>query len=355
MVDPATMDRALLQALVAEWHGFNRTLFGQALTCPIFSLSEDAKRLGVWRRRTREIQIQRRMAYGEAWGVVVEVLKHEMAHQYVDEILKAHDEDPHGPTFRRVCEARGIDERTQGLPTEGQQSRVLGKITKLLALAGSANQHEAEAAMAKAQAMMLRHNLSGTRQRTYGFRQLGRPRQRVYEHARWLAVILTEHFFIEAIWVPAYDAEQGRTGTVLEVCGTAENLAIADYVHGFLQDTAERLWREHRKTHDLKGHGGRRRFLTGVMRGFLDRLEKAQESHVEQGLVWVRDADLAGYLHSRHPRTTRRRRRGGRRDEHFMAGRAAGEQIVLHKPIEETRRRGEVLRLKAGGRRCRED
>ena len=350
MVDTATLDRALIQALVAEWHGLNRDLFGQSLRCPIFSLSDSDQQLGTWRRMTREIQIQRDLAYREAWGVVVEILKHEMAHQYVDEVLGAHDEAPHGPAFRRVCDDRGIDGRTRGIPSAPGESRVLEKVSKLLALAGSGNQHEAELAMAKAQEMMLRHNLTLTARGQYDFRQLGQPRSRIYEHSRWLAVILTDHFFIEAIWVPAYDAEEGQTGTVLEVCGTPENLAIADYVHGFLQSTAERLWQNHRKTKGIKGHGGRRRFLTGVMRGFLDRLEKSRRGHAEAGLVWVRDADLVSYLRTRHPRTTSRRRRGGRRDEHFRAGRAAGEQIVLHRPVDDAQsdRRGRLLPARSG-------
>lgn len=333
VVEQARLDRALLHALAAEWHGLNRALFGQSLSCPIFSFSDDGQRLGVWRRQTREIRIQRDMAFRESWGVVVEVLKHEMAHQYVDEVLQATDESPHGPAFRQVCQARGIDDRPRGLPAKGEGSRVLEKVTKLLALAGSANLHEAEAAMAKAQAMMLNHNLSVSTDRRYTFRQLGTPRQRIYEHSRWLAVILSEHFFVEAIWVPAFHAPTGHGGTLLEICGTCENLEIADYVHGFLEQTAERLWQEHRQASGLKGHGGRRRFLTGVMRGFLSRLDNAKQTHEEQGLVWVGDADLEGYLHRRHPRTTRRRRRGGRRDEHYDAGRAAGERIILHKPV----------------------
>ena len=340
VVDAARLDRALLQALVAEWHGLNRQLFGQALSCPVFSLADDERRLGVWRRQTREIRIQRKMIYDQSWGVVIEVLKHEMAHQYVDEVLRATDEGPHGPAFQRVCKDRAIDGRVQGMPEEAEESRVLGRVAKLLALAGSANQNEAEAAMAKAQAIMLQHNLSVTSGRRYDFRQLGVPKQRIFEHSRWLAVILTEHFFVEAIWVPAYEPRTANRGTVLELCGTPENLAIAEYVHGFLQDTGERLWSEHRRVHDIKGHGGRRRFLTGVMRGFLDRLESAREVHAAKGLVWVGDADLDGYLRQRHPRTTRRRRRGGQRDEHFQAGRAAGEQIVLHKPIEKTQQSG---------------
>ena len=40
---------------------------------------------------------------------MVEVLKHEMAHQYAHEILGARDESAHGEAFRTVCQRLGID------------------------------------------------------------------------------------------------------------------------------------------------------------------------------------------------------------------------------------------------------
>ena len=34
---------------------------------------------------------------------------------------------------------------------------------------------------------------------------------------------------------------------MLELCGTPANLEVAAYVHAFLTDTAQRLWREHKR------------------------------------------------------------------------------------------------------------
>ena len=49
-----------------------------------------------------------------------------------------------------------------------------------------------------------------------------------------MALILSEHFFVETIWVPVWRPLEGKRGQVIEVCGTRANVEIADYVHDFL-------------------------------------------------------------------------------------------------------------------------
>ena len=55
------------------------------------------------------LRLATRLVHDEPWQVVIEVLRHEMAHQYVDEVLRIHDESAHGPAFRKVCAERSID------------------------------------------------------------------------------------------------------------------------------------------------------------------------------------------------------------------------------------------------------
>ena len=57
-----------------------------------------------------------------------------------------------------------------------------------------------------------------------------------------VAMILGMHFFVEGIWIPVYRPLEAKRGSVLEICGSSANLAIAEYVHGFLHQTADRLW-----------------------------------------------------------------------------------------------------------------
>src|SRR5690606_18958374 len=117
---------------------------------------------GRWVAEERTIEISRKLLVDHGWGALVEVLKHEMAHQFVDEVLGLADEAAHGPAFRQVCAERGFDARASGVPNAAQsdaQSRVLERVAKLLALAESPNEHEAQAAMNAAQRLMLKYNL----------------------------------------------------------------------------------------------------------------------------------------------------------------------------------------------------
>ena len=267
-----------------------------------------------------------------------------MAHQYVDEVLGVKDETPHGRAFREACARIGVDARASGVPdataadVDPEQARVLERVRRLLALADSPNRHEAEAAMAAAQRLMLRHNLDAGRRPEgadeYRFVHLGTPSGRIAEHERLVAVILGKHFFVEAIWVPVYRAAEGKRGSQLEICGSPDNVAIAEYVHGYLVQTAERLWREHRSARAIRGNRDRRTYLAGVMVGFADKLAKQETAHRGEGLVWVPDADLPRYLRRRHPHVRHVRHAGPRRTDAWAHGRQAGRDIVLHRPVE---------------------
>jgi hypothetical protein len=341
----ATLEAALVRELRATWRQLNDAYFRGGLAAPTLELVALRATLGRWVPDTRTIEISLPLVVEKPWGVVVEVLKHEMAHQYVHEILGEKSETPHGPAFRDACARLGVDPRASGLPASGGAAdpaerdvgddRTLTRISRLLALAESPNRHEAEAAMAAAQRLMLKHNLEAVRThaaRAYGFAHLGRPTGRVGEHERLVAMILGKHFFVEAIWVPVYRAREGKRGSLLEICGTYANLAIAEYAHGFLHGTAERLWTDHKRAQGLTERE-RRTFLAGVMAGFADKLARQEATSRADGLVWVQDGDLGGYLRRRHPHVRHVRHAGQRRNDTWAHGREAGRKIVLHRPV----------------------
>lgn len=346
----AHAEAALLHELASSWRRFNDDCFWRAMKPPTIGLGETGRQLGAWRRKERSITLSRAFVATRPWGVVLEVLKHEMAHQYTDEILGIWDESAHGPAFRDVCARAGVDASATGLPVvegpQGPEARVLAKVQRLLALAESPNQHEAEAAMRAAHRLMLKHNIALAEARgvaSYAFRQLGEIRKRFPAHEKVLAGLLGRHFFVQCVWVFAFDLEAGRSGRVLEIAGTPENLDIAEYVHGYLIETAERLW-----THRPRGrheHGTERgRFLSGVMVGFHEQLSKQARACAEEGLVWVGDADLDDYMGRRHPRLVSSRGPTLRATQAWQDGRNAGQKLVLHKPVTGTAsRKGRLL------------
>lgn len=337
----ARLEADLVRELRATWRQVNEGHFRSALTAPTLELVASSATLGRWVPHTRTLEISRPLVLERPWGVVVEVLKHEMAHQYVQEVLGESSQSPHGRAFRETCERLGIDPRAAGVPdsTEGAAAhdRVVSRIARLLALAKSPNRHEAESAMAAAQRLMLRHNVEsvqGLEARRHGFVHLGRPTGRVSEHERIVAMILGRYFFVEAIWVPVYRPHAGKRGSVLEICGTPANLATAEYVYAFLHSTAEGLWEDHKLQQGIEADRERRTYLAGVMAGFSETLARQAVKARSEGLVWVRDGDLDGFFRRRHPSVRQVRHAGHRRTEAWARGREAGHGIVLRRPME---------------------
>ena len=333
-------EQVLLRALQWEWSGINRQLLGAALKSPAIGLSDGLRRLGRWQLRTRTIELARSLVLGRPWGEVREVLAHEMAHQYAHEVLGAVDETAHGLAFSRTCERMGILSRARGVPQElaeaPDEPRVLRRIRKLLALAQSPNEHEARLAAARAQRLMLEHNLAEAdtgRALPYRCQQLGSIKRRFQAHEKMLAGLLGEHYFVRSIWMNGFDVERGMPGRYLEISGTPENLEMAAWVYGFLRQTGEGLWREHKRQQGISGDAERRRYLAGVVYGFGEQLRSQAERNQQEGLIWLGDEGLQDYYETLHPRVRRGRGPRIRATDAWLEGKAAGREIVLHKPV----------------------
>jgi len=345
---------ATIRALRGSYDELNATLFGGALKPPSFGLGRSRSRLGCWDPELRAIEISEPLLLERGWSAAIAVLEHEMAHQFVHERLGG-DERAHGPLFQKVCEERGIDARAAGEPEGGGASHpVLDRIRKLLALAQSANPHEAQSAARTAQRLMLRYNidqLGAERSDGYTSRRLGRTTGRTTEAERLLGTILQDHFFVDVVWVHGYRPTDGVHGRVMEVCGRHENVEIADYVFHFVTATADRLWNEHKGRNGIRGNGGRRAYLAGVMAGFRDQLDQQREQQTERGLVWRGDPDLDRYFARRHPLVSTRGFFEGAHDATREHGRRDGRSIVLHRGVESSARTGTPRQLSAGSRR----
>jgi len=305
--------------------------------------------------QTRTLDISRELVWRVGWGQVLEVLKHEMAHQYVDEVLAVADssiaaQSAHGAAFREVCKARGIDARATSeiedlsrplRNTTDDEARLAKRVSSLLSLAQSQNEHEARNAARLAQRMMLKHNIkvatdSNLRvtgsidDERYTYCYLGEACGRIYEWQRTLAGMLEQHYFVSVIWIPVWVVAEAKKATVLEACGTPSNIEMASYVHAFLVRSAASLWQTHTGG---KRKSGRLRYFSGIMSGFREQLEDEEIEQQDEGLIWQGDPEVDRYLRRRHPNVRSTRRSAARRDETFSAGQQAGRSIVLNRGI----------------------
>ncbi len=340
------LHRAWIRRLRQEWGEINGARLEGRLRPPVFAIDPPGRRMGRWDPAGRILALAEHHIWDDPWDEVLETLRHEMAHQVVSELLGHGGERPHGDAFARACEMVGVAPDVRGATRSGPRTRrLLERVRKLLALAGSDNPHEAQAAMAAANTLLLRHNLELPRDEHpgYAYRRLGRSYAALPLQVKMVATLLEEFFFVECIWVQVYNARKDRAERRLEILGTPDNLDVAEHVHEFVHAECERRWslhREERPRGGARGGGGRgrsrrREFQVGLVHGLSQKLRQERLGNAERGLIWSGDPRLDAFLHERYPRLRRLTSAGVRRSGSYEAGERAGREITIHRPLRE--------------------
>ncbi len=323
--------------LTRSWEELNRNHLGGSLKPPVFHISESGRQLGSWTAETRTLAIAAKLLLRHANHEVLDVLRHEMAHQYADEVLGAgrEGETAHGQGFRHACQLLGVDHHASMRPSS-EPSPILVRIRKLLALAESHNEHEASLAMARARELMDKYELElGEEPTEFCYLYLGEPRKQRAAVDQLIANALVRFFNIKVIWIPSHMVLDQRAVWLLEACGTQTHLEVAEYVYLYLRRELENLWQRHRLVnYRIKGKTHKREYLLGVMRGFIDKLAEVQEPQVPgRELVLMRQAQLLNYFRDRHPNLRSGGRLSWRESETFKAGFAKGRELEIRKGV----------------------
>ena len=133
------------------WRYYDEEYLGKALREPLIVLNEAEEELGHWDASYGRLSISVRHIERHPWLEVMETLRHEMAHQYVDEVLQPRGEEPHGAAFQQACKKLRCSPRARGgkesSTSPGADERILRLIKKLLSLSSSPNENEAQAAV----------------------------------------------------------------------------------------------------------------------------------------------------------------------------------------------------------------
>jgi len=348
--------RIWTQRLAEEYRQILFT-YNVKLRIPIIRIDEDSQRWGAWDPTTRTLSLSKRLIENYSWETVLEIFKHEMAHQLVTD-LKG-ETLPHGPEFQSACEKLGVAPwacraETNELPPQSslksseassEEKRLLERAEKLLSLATSDNEHEALLAMQKVQELYTKYNLNRIQEKkgaAWGYLVIKLKKKRVERYQSVIASILHEHFFVEVIHTAQFDSEACSDFKALELLGTRENVIMAEYVFYFLENQLAGLWKAYQSQKRL-GLASRNSFFLGVLEGFREKLEdsKAQiekrlETHPGQAISVVvqEDVELEKWVQRRHPKLNRLR--GGRRlhdGRAFTAGKKEGHSLVIRKGI----------------------
>lgn len=157
--------------------------------------------------------------------------------------------------------------------------------------------------MTKAHELLLRHNLSLSDMQTTGnyiHRQIGEI-GRTNPIKSIISAMICKFFFVEAVWTFGYDQQRNRSGKILELYGTPENVEMAEYVYHYLQNISELLWEEHKEQKQINGNRHRRTFIYGVLNGFYRKLDSQARENLIKSLVWTGDPRLKDFFTGETP------------------------------------------------------
>jgi hypothetical protein len=349
----AELERRILHGLACEWETALWVLdpaHRESMRKPLFSLKNMTQRLAYWSRDKREICLSRDLVLNHPWDAVQEVLIHEIAHQFAEEALGAHDESPHGATFLGACHLlranpkasanyKPLDERIRS-EMWNPKDKILLRVKKLMALATSHNVHEAESAMAKAHELIAKYNLNlmaREEKRDYVSVFLGKPALRRFREDYRLARLLQDFYFVYGIWTTAFVLEKNKLGRVLEITGTLQNVRLAAYVHDYVRHFIDSQWSTYNEDKGLNRYR-KTDYAVGIIEGFTSKL-KAQSKrktkvHQEAALIKLEDPLLTAYASYRYPNTVSVTKTTSNQDDRvFRHGIGVGKKLVIAKGI----------------------
>jgi hypothetical protein len=334
-----------------------------SLPTPVVAIVEGRNRLGYWTPSNQTISISRYLIETNPWEIVLEIFKHEMAHQYVSEYFD--NADSHGKRFKTACEILGVHPAFAGtgspreehlaafkgaLPEKAQT--LLRRVEKLLALGQSSNEAEARAASRKAGYLLNKYNLDRIAKQgidasdiRYLYLRTGKKRMETIE--KLILGFLEKFYFVDCVIATVYDAQTDSEYKAGVLIGKKEALVVAEYVYRFLLNTSRTLWQAFRKQH----HGrrtGKVAFDSGFMKGirsnhemmFTQPEDAAAPGETSLPILAVKALRVQCRVENQREKTRlfprlRKDRTSFRMDETaFLHGMEQGKNTHIHRPVE---------------------
>jgi hypothetical protein len=327
------------------------------LPTPIFEITDSLKILGRWHTASRILSLSRHLILHHPWPVVLQVLKHEMAHQLCAFLHGGGT--AHGMGFQEACERLGVlpefrrpgvvvPEMLEAAAARSELSengrKCLAKIEKLLALGRSANEHEAALAMEKANELLEKYHLQGLEEggeHRYACVVIDRKKKKITGYQKHICSILQEFFFVRIVLSQLYDPGRGDTFKTIELFGTRENVAIAEYCFHFLENRLALLWSANKNRFRGAVQTEKNSYFLGLLRGFHQKLREQKNSRREEtvvpqagALILAEEQRLAWFVGMRFPRLRMVSTRGAKvYGETYREGMETGREITLNEGV----------------------
>ena len=310
---------------------------------------------GSWCEKTRTITLSEKLIENYPWDLVLEVLKHEMAHQYVSEVLL--QQEAHGSFFKEACQILRVKEwaqraclsldsclleRERNFSKSSGESSSLRRVKKLLSLGKSSNKNEALLALKKASEIARDHQIDLEnlgQEASYKALTIKFGRKKIYSYESLMASFLVSHFRVKVVHSSLFNKDSLREEKTLELVGEAHHVDMGEYVFFFLKSKLEHLWKE--RTNKGKGMKAKHDFYFGVLDGLCEQLdqesqkEKQSVSERESGLIFhEKEKKLQDYAAYLFPRVSSSQSRSHSVSEaSYREGMSEGRKLKIRQPL----------------------
>jgi len=227
------------------------------------------------------------------------------------------------------------------------KDRAIDKVRKLLALAASANEHEAALAASHAHRLLAEHNLSMT---DLEIKEVGASEDTLDlgtkaadKWSRLLCTIVSDAFDCKII-IRSVGGNSARIAFI----GCGEDPTVALYTSEYLIAALKRLARNFVQSLDLaqKKAANRKSYLLGAVRGIQHQLREAkiQAPVTSTALVPVKDHLIKAFLADKYSKARpSRQRRSSVLAEAYEKGKFDGKNLQIHKGVGSAHRRASAL------------
>jgi len=220
---------------------------------------------------------------------------------------------------------------------DSERQAITDKINKLLALATSDNQHEAQLAAAKAMEMLMKYNVSKGELERAEFTRKDSTRPSMNDPAfGFVGQLLMKYFSVKVV---RFQEEKPNVLGIkfqhFAFMGEEHNVEIAHYMGVYLMRSFNDCWEKDRKLHKLH-----KRVQTDYYQGMFDALnERLEETKVKVEKATGKDLvptgkELSRFVLSQFPRLSNIRGRQGTGDAKARgAGQNAGIGVKLQRAV----------------------
>ncbi len=349
-----------------------------SLLCPVFEISTSKKVMGAWYQNSKTIKISHYLILEYSWDVVINVLKHEMSHMLCTELFKEH-KCGHNQVFQKACILLNVPKKFRKASSDLSEdiikvclkdnlsedgSKIITKVKKLLALAGSENEHEAALAMQKACNIMTSHNIKQLEQdfkNGYDYLIITTGKKQLAAYRRSLCAILRDFFHVQVVCSTLYDPHSDTNFKSIELLGRTENISIAEHCYYFMENRLATLWSQNKNKWPGNKRTVRNSYYLGILHGFRQKMtQQVQQTDFSQtkdtnainlpsnvnSLLIQEDKRLLDFMANRFPRL--KNSRSNNRNiykQTFEDAVITGKKINLHLAINQTKKTKVTLML----------